>query len=141
LWLLYPTTPIFGYGFYTADNNRAAAALDVLSRAEFNKDPSYSGWPVRYPAPGETGIPAVKFPITVNWSYTHGYPQLNSASLIVVGGGPVTIQANTSLPGDHKGIQILPDESLEPNTSYEVSVSGAYGGQTFTYTWQFTTGD
>jgi uncharacterized protein YkwD len=141
LWLLYPTTPIFGYGFYTADNNRAAAALDVLSRAEFSKDPTYTGWPVRYPAPGETGIPPVKFPITVNWSYTQGDPQLNSASLTTVGGGAVAHQANTDLPGEHKGIQILPDVSLEPNTSYEVSVNGTYSGQAFTYTWQFTTGD
>lgn len=141
LWMLYPTTSIFGYGFYTADNNRAAAALDVLSRAEFRKDAAYKGWPVRYPAPDETGIPSVKFPITVNWSYIGDTPQLNSASLTAVGGGAVSIHADAALPGNHKGIQILPDVSLKPNTHYEVSVSGSYGGQSFSYTWQFTTGD
>ncbi|MEJ2709887.1 MAG: CAP domain-containing protein [Anaerolineales bacterium] len=141
LWLLYPTTPIFGYGFYTADNNRAAAALDVLSRAEFNKDAAYNGWPVRYPAPDETGIPAVKFPITVNWSYIGDTPQLNSASLTAVSGGAVSIHADAALPGNHKGIQILPDDALKPNTRYEVSLNGTYAGQPFSYTWQFTTGD
>jgi uncharacterized protein YkwD len=141
LWMLYPTTSIFGYGFYTADNNRAAAALDVLSRAEFTKDVTYKGWPVRYPAPEETGIPAVKFPITVNWSYIGDTPQLDFASLTAVGGGAVSIHADAVLPGNHKGIQILPDDSLKPNTRYEVSVDGTYGGQPFSYTWQFTTGD
>ncbi len=141
IWLLYPTTPTFGYGFYTAANNRAGAALDVLSEANFSADASYTGWPVRYPAPNQTDIPATAYPITLNWAYFGATPVLDSTSLTAQGGGPIAHTANTTLDVGHKGIQILPTNSLPANTTFDVTVTGTYDGTPFSYSWQFTTGD
>ena len=48
MWLLYPTTSVFGFGFYSASNNRAGSALDVGSgKIDTGKDASFAGWPVR----------------------------------------------------------------------------------------------
>ncbi len=141
LWLLYPTTPTFGYGFYTAGNNRAGGALDVLSEARFGQDAAYSGWPVRYPAPHQSGVPALAYPITVNWRYFGPTPTVSTSRLRIVGGSDVPHTVTTSLPVNHKGIGILPNAPLPNDTVFEVSVSGSYDGQPFSYTWQFATGN
>ncbi|MFO7536771.1 MAG: CAP domain-containing protein [Chloroflexota bacterium] len=140
LWLLYPTTPTFGYGFYTAANNRAGGALDILSEANFSADTSYAGWPVRYPAPNQSGIPASAYPITINWRYFGAIPTINTSSLTIVGGSAVAHSATTALPVSHKGIHIQPNDPLPDDTVFEVSVSGSYDGQPFSYTWRFGTG-
>jgi len=139
IWLLYPTTPTFGFGFYTTSNgNTSAAALDVLSY--FNNGDSYPNWPVRYPAPNQTDIPPTQFPITVHWRYFGDTPIVSSTALRVVGGGNLAHSFSTSLPVGHKGIVITPTLSLPPNTLIEVSVNGSYANQPFSYTWQFQTG-
>lgn len=139
LWLLYPTTPTFGYGFYTASNNRAGAALDVLSTFNSSADDGYSGWPIRYPAPNQTDVPAEAYPITINWKYFGATPTVSSTSLITFGGTNLAHTADTNLPVGHKGIEIFPSQPLPANTTILVSVSGSYDGTPFTYTWQFTT--
>lgn len=139
LWLLYPTTPTFGFGFYTTSNGiRSAAALDVLSY--FNNGDSYPNWPVRYPAPNQTDIPPTKFPITVHWRYFGDTPIVSSTALHVVGGNNIAHSFSTSLPVGHEGIVITPTDKLPPNTLIEVSVNGSYASQPFSYTWQFQTG-
>jgi hypothetical protein len=141
LWLLYPTTPAFGYGFYTAANNRSGAALDVLShKATIRADAAYAGWPVRYPAPNQTGIPAQRYPITLNWPYFGPVPTLNTVRLTTASGAAIAHTADTALPVDHKGIQIIPTRPLPPDTAIVVTVTGTYTDRTFTYTWEFTTG-
>jgi hypothetical protein len=139
LWLLYPTAPTFGYGFYTAADNRAGAALDVLSTANFAADEAYPHWPIRYPAPGQQGIPATQYPITLYWPYHGPAPSLTDSSLLTAAGTPIAHTAGTNLPVGHKGIVILPSVPLPANTTITASVSGAYGGTPFTHTWSFHT--
>jgi hypothetical protein len=141
LWLLYPTTPVFGYGFYTAGNNNAAAALDVISRSNYDADLSYANWPVRYPAPNQTGIPAINFHITLNWRYFGSSPTVTATSLTTSNGAVLAHSVNNSLPVGHKGIDIAPSASLPPNTTITVRVSGKYDSAPFEYTWSFTTGN
>ncbi len=138
LWLLYPTTPTFGFGFYSAAN-REAAALDVLSYSNFAADTAYTGWPVRYPAANQSGVPAEAYAITLMWRYTGPAPQLSSTSLRTEAGTPIPHVANTDLPAGHKGVQILPSVALPANTVIVVEVSGSYNGAPFSYTWRFTT--
>ncbi len=140
LWLLYPTTPTFGYGFYSAANNRAGAALDVLSTFNPGGDLSYPGWPVRYPASGQQDVPASAYPITLNWRYFGVAPSVSSSSLTTSGGTPVPHTVTTALPVGHKGIQILPSAPLAANTTFVVLVAGAYDGVAFNYSWSFSTG-
>lgn len=141
LWLLYPTTPQFGFGFYTAANNRAGAALDVLSHFNSGADTSYAGWPVRYPAPNQTGLPTTGNPITLAWRYFGPTPAIGNISLTDGSGNTIPFTATTTLPVGHKGIEIKPTQSLPSNARIDVSVSGSYDGQPFSYTWSFTTGN
>lgn len=140
LWLLYPTTPVFGYGFYTAGNNSSAAGLDVLSQTNFDADLNYANWPVRYPVPDQTGIPASKYDITLNWRYFGSEPVVTAASLKTSSGKALAHTVITSLPVGHKGIVITPSAALPSKTTIIVSVSGNYDGVPFEYTWSFTTG-
>ncbi len=138
LWLLYPTTPTFGFGFYQ-NSQRSAAGLDVLSRASFN-DAAYSGWPVRYPAPDQIDVPATRYPITLLWPYFDQKPNLTGTALRVLPGTSLAHTATTDLPVGHKGIAITPDQNLPANATIEVTVTGTYKGQPFSFTWQFRTG-
>ena len=140
LWLLYPTTPTFGYGFYAASNNRAGAALDVLSTFNSSADLAYPGWPVRYPATGQGDIPAEQYPITINWRYFGPTPTVSATSLQVVGGASIAHSVTTHSPVGHKMIAITPDGALPAQSTIAVSVSGIYDGVPFTYSWQFSTG-
>lgn len=140
LWLLYPTTPTFGYGFYTAATNRAGAALDVLSAANFGADTAFGRWPIRYPAPEQQGVPATVYPITLNWRYFGTAPAVSGSSLATAAGTPIAHTVTTNLPAGHKGIVILPSGSLPANTTILVSVSGIYAGEPFTFDWSFHTG-
>jgi hypothetical protein len=140
LWLLYPTTPTFGYGFYSAANNRAGAALDVLSTFNSAADAGYPGWPVRYPASGQQDVPASIYPITLNWLYFGPPPTVSSSTLTTAGGVPVPHEVTTALPVGHKGILILPSASLPASTTFVVSVTGSYEGVVFNYSWSFSTG-
>jgi uncharacterized protein YkwD len=140
LWLIYPTTPTFGYGFYTAANNRAAAGLDVLSFFNSSADPGWPGWPVRYPASGQSGIPADMYSITLNWRYFGPPPTLLSTTLVTAGGSPIAHTAITTLPAGHKGISITPNSALPDNTIFTVTIQGNYDGTPFTESWQFGTG-
>jgi hypothetical protein len=139
LWLLYPTTPTFGYGFHEEPNFRAGAALDVLSESNFGADTSYSGWPVRYPAPNQLNVPPSSYPITVNWRYFGPTPTLGATGLTTSGGSPIAHTANTNLPVNHKGVQILPSGDLPAGITFTVTVTGSYDGAPFSYTWQFST--
>ncbi|MCI0625146.1 MAG: CAP domain-containing protein [Acidobacteria bacterium] len=142
LWLLYPTTPVFGFGFYTAANNRAGAGLDVLSNFNSGADASYPGWPVRYPAPGQSDVPAEAYAITLNWAYFGAMPTISTTSLTTLDGTPIAHTATTTeLAASHKGIQVVPDAALPANTTFTVSASGTYDGTPFTYTWFFSTGE
>ena len=138
MWLLYPTTPAFGFSFYTASNNRAGSALDVLSRIDTSKDLNYAGWPVRYPAPNQTGIPAQAYSITLGWRYFGAAPTVSSVSL-TANGNPIPASYTTSLPVGHKGIEIRPSQSLPANSTINVSVTGSYDGKPFNYQWSFKT--
>jgi hypothetical protein len=140
LWLLYPTTPTFGFGFYTTANGaRSAAALDVLSY--FNDGASYPNWPVRYPGINQTDVPPTQYPITLQWRYFGDTPVVNSTALQVVGGNSIAHIFSTALPVGHKGIVITPTVNLPPNSLIQAMVDGAYAGQPFSYTWQFQTGN
>ncbi len=141
LWLLYPTTPVFGFGFYTAANNRAGAALDVLSRFNPSADATYSGWPVRYPAPNQSDVPRTGNPITLAWRYFGPSPTVGSIGLTDGSGVAIPFTATTALPVNHKGIEIKPVQSLPANARIFVSVSGSYDGVPFNFTWSFTTGN
>ncbi len=137
LWLLYPTTPRFGFGFYTiADGTRSAAALDVISN--FNDGADYSGWPVRYPGPNQSDVPPKQYPITIHWRYFGPAPEIGSTELRIVGGSAINHSATIPETG-HKAIVITPTDPLPVNSLIEVSVTGRYDGQDFTYTWQFHT--
>lgn len=140
LWLLYPTTPTFGFGFYTTANGaRSAAALDVLSY--FNDGASYPNWPVRYPGINQTDVPPTQYPITLQWRYFGDTPVVSSTTLQVVGGSSIAHSVSTSLPVGHKGVVITPTVALPPSSLIEVTMNGSYAGQPFSYTWQFQTGN
>jgi uncharacterized protein YkwD len=140
LWLLYPTTPTFGYGFYTAaGSNRAGAALDILSTADFAADSAYSNWPVRYPASGQTGIPVAPYAISLLWPYFGSAPLVTTTSLVTEEDAPVAHTVTTNLPAGHRGIQIVPVAALPASTTLTVSASGTYDGVPFSYSWSFTT--
>ncbi|MBO9312929.1 MAG: CAP domain-containing protein [Chloroflexus sp.] len=140
LWLLYATTPTFGFGFYTTANGaRSAAALDVLSY--FNDGASYPNWPVRYPGINQTDVPPTQYPITLQWRYFGDTPVVSSTTLQVVGGSSIAHSVSTSLPVGHKGVVITPTVALPPSSLIEVTVNGSYAGQPFSYTWQFQTGN
>lgn len=140
LWLLYPTTPTFGFGFYTTANGaRSAAALDVLSY--FNDGASYPNWPVRYPGINQTDVPPTQYQITLQWRYFGDTPVVSSTTLQVVGGSSIAHSVSTSLPVGHKGVVITPTGALPPSSLIEVTVNGSYAGQPFSYTWQFQTGN
>ncbi len=140
LWMLYPTTTIFGYGFYATDGQRGGAAIDVLSTCDFNADERYKGWPVQYPGPSQRNIPASPYPITLNWRYFGPKPELYEARLSTADGKSIPHIANTDLDAGHKGIQILPKVAFPENTMIKVYISGAYEGRSFNYAWNFTTG-
>lgn len=140
LWLLYPTTQTVGYGFFsTQEEHRAAAAVDILSSANFAADETYAGWPVQYPK-GETKAPAARYPITINWRYFGPQPELGNTQLQTADGRILAHDASTDLPAGHKGIQIIPRQDLPPNSQITVTVSGQYEGQPFSYTWSFHSG-
>ena len=139
LWLLYPTTPTFGFGFYQ-NSQRSASGLDVLSRARFNNDAAYASWPVRYPAPDQTDIPATRYPITLLWPYFDQKPSLTRTALRVLPETTLEHTATTELSVGHKGIAIIPKQNLPANATIEVTVTGTYKGQPFSFTWQFRTG-
>lgn len=139
LWLLYPTTPTFGFGFYS-NSQRSAAGLDVLSRARFGDDAAYPGWPVRYPAPDQRDIPAIRYPITLQWPHFDQKPVVTGTSLRALPGTALAHTATTDLPVNHKGIAITPNQAFPPNATIEVTVTGSYKGQPFSFTWQFHTG-
>lgn len=140
LWMLYPTTTVFGFGFYATDKDRGGAAIDVLSTVDFDADQSFRGWPVKYPGPGQRNIPAIDYPITLNWRYFGPKPDLYAVRLTTEDGTKIPFKANTDLDAGHKGIQILPSYNLPEHTQIKVYVSGAYEGRSFNYAWQFTTG-
>lgn len=140
LWMLYPTTPTFGFGFYS-NSQRSAAGLDVLSRARFNDDAAYSGWPVRYPAPDQQDIPAMRYPITLLWPHFDQKPVITGTGLRALPGTALAHTATTDLPVNHKGIAITPNQAFPPNTVIEVTVTGSYKGQPFSFTWRFRTGN
>jgi uncharacterized protein YkwD len=140
LWLLYPTTNLVGYGFFSTEaDNRAAAALDVLSSANFTADEAYTGWPVKFPTDA-SAVPPTRYPITLQWRYFGSKPILSETRLATSGGQVIAHKANTNLPAGHKGIQIIPNEPLPANSQFTVSVSGSYEGQPFDYTWTFYSG-
>lgn len=140
LWLLYPTTPTVGFGFYSA-GSVAGAGIDILSRARLDADGSYRGWPVRYPAAGQISVPSGYYPITLQWPYFGEAPRLGRATLQTQAGVPIAIEATTDLPAGHKGIALLPREPLPDNTVFLVTVEGSYRGAAFTLSWPFSTGD
>lgn len=139
LWLLYPTTPTFGFGFYTAPNNRAAAALDVLTFSDSGADASYANWPVRYPGPGQVDVPAQPYPITLHWRYFGPTPTVSGVSLKTASGQDIAHTVTTALPVSHKGIEIRPAGNLPANTTIDVTVTGSYDGRPFTQSWSFKT--
>ena len=141
LWLLYPTTPTFGYGFYTAETNRVGGALDVLSTFNSSADAGYDGWPVRYPAAQQSGIPATDYAITLQWPYFGPIPIIDSTSLTTLGGDPVAHTATTELPVGHKGIVVRSGAALPNDTVFEVTMTGTYNGEPFSHSWQFGTGN
>lgn len=142
IWLLYPTTKVLGFGFYTSQaNKQAAAALDILSEANFGADEAYQGWPVRYPGNAENNIPATQFPITLNWRYFGPAPILKTVRLKTGSGKAIAHEANTDLSSGHKGIQIIPTTDLPAQSKIIVAVSGQYDGSSFSYSWHFRTGD
>lgn len=138
LWLLYPTTPTFGFGIYS-NGQRTGAALDVLSLSRLAQDRAFAGWPVRYPGAGQQGVPARALPITLQWPYFDEAPVLIATSLRTAAGTPLEHTATTELPVGHKGIAITPARPLPADTTIEVTVEGSYKGQTFRLTWSFTT--
>lgn len=140
MWLLYPTTRMIGYGFFDLQsNNRAAAALDILSQTDFAQDQAYEDWPVIYPREA-SDVPPTRFPITLQWRYFGPEPDLQKTSLRTASGHAVAHEASTQLPAGHKGIQIIPKEDLPANSSFIVTVSGRYEDQPFSLTWSFHTG-
>jgi uncharacterized protein YkwD len=140
LWLLYPTTKAIGFGFFQLPGtSRAAAAADVLSYADFAADLAYTGWPVLFPAEGDTAIPPTRFAVTLNWRYGGSNPVL-SYTRLVTNGRLLAHEANTSLPVGHKGILILPADPLPPDSEIFVEVGGSYDGQPFQLAWKFRTG-
>jgi hypothetical protein len=140
LWLLYPTTPAFGFGFYS-HTSREGAALDVLSHADFGADAGYARWPVRYPGDGQLEVRPGRTPITLLWRYFGPVPQLDATRLRTQDGEPVAHTADTNLPGGHKGVQILPLADLPANTLLIVEATGTYEGAPFSASWRFSTGD
>lgn len=139
LWMIYPTTTVFGFGFYTTDGQRGGAAIDVLSTCNFEGDEEYKGWPVQYPGSGQRNIPASPYPITLNWRYFGPKPVLKEVRLRTIAGKSIPYTANTDLDAGHKGIQILPKINLPENTTIKVYISGTYEGKPFNYSWNFTT--
>jgi len=139
LWLIYPTTPVVGFGFYT--NGRVTGAgLDIISRARLDADDGYQGWPLRYPVAGQISVPTSRYPITLQWPYFGEAPQLRATSLTTAAGVPVAHTATTNLPVRHKGILLMPSVPLPGNTVFVVQVEGSYDGRPFTLSWSFSTG-
>lgn len=146
LWLIYPTTPTFGYGFYAdSASGRYGAALDVLST--FNGSTPYASWPVRYPAAGQTHVQRGVY--DYNLQKYHGYPVTllwanNSSSLIIgatsLSAGAISLSHTVGIPQYHKAIQLIADDSLPAQTLINVGISGTYNSAPFSYTWSFTTG-
>ncbi len=140
LWLLYPTTQTVGYGFFSKqEENRAAAAIDILSYADFGADETYGSWPVQFPK-DSSDVPSTRYPITLNWRYFGAKPTLQRTQLQTADGRKLAHDATTDLPAGHKGIQITPRQNLPAYTKILVTVSGSYEGNPFNYTWAFHTG-
>lgn len=141
LWLIYPTTRTIGYGFYTAaGSNRAGAAMDILSKADFGADADYRGWPLRYPGDGARYVPAQRYPITLSWRYFGPAPKIQRTRLKGPDGRSISHDATTQLAAGHKGVQITPRADLPLNSRITVEVSGTYDGRSFSHAWSFTTG-
>ncbi len=137
-WLLYPTTPTFGFGFYQT-RGVSAAGLDVLTHARLDQDTTFPGWPVRYPGGDQQDVPPIQLPITLFWPYFGPTPDISSVSLRTGSGTSLPHSATTDLPGGHKGVAIIPAQALPPFTTIEVRVTGTYDGRPFNVAWQFTT--
>lgn len=141
-WLLYPTSKAFGYGFYWSEASKhAGAAIDILSAADFAADDAYDAWPFRYPGSGQKGIPATRYPITLNWRYFGPEPVLSQVRLTTADGTAIAHKATIQTAAGHKGIQIIPKQELPVQSRIRVSVKGHYEGTPFSYSWHFRTGD
>lgn len=142
LWLIYPTTPTFGYGFYRmANGSRSGAALDVLSKkASDSVDKAYPGWPVRYPNSGQNSITTKDMPITLMWRYFGPAPTDVATSLRIKNGAAIAHTFSTNLTVGHKGVSITPNAALPNNTVFVVTVTGKYNNINFSYSWEFATG-
>jgi uncharacterized protein YkwD len=139
-WLLYPTTRSFGFGIY-GSGSRAAGALDVLSRANFSADTSFTGWPIRYPADGQQEVPNGTYPISLLWrQFTDGTPTVTASAIQTADGTPIAHTINTSFPATrHRAIVLTPSEPLPSNTTIVVHVIGTHLGEPFDLRWSFTT--
>jgi hypothetical protein len=147
MWLLYPTLTAVGYGYQSTQVGAdwvTGAALDVLSGIDFYADGMYPNWPARYPSPGQTGVPAQQFPITIWWPYAGQNPavNLNATTLTTQTGAKVAITVNhdPATYGGHKHITLIPDQPLAYDIIYTVHVEGVYNNQAFSYEWKFSTG-
>ena len=139
LWLLYPTTPVVGFGFFSTGQT-TGAAIDVLSRARLDTNGEYTNWPVRYPAAGQISVPTARYPITLLWPYFGEAPTLRATSLSTQSGVSIAHTATSDLPAAHKGIVLIPKERLPRNTVFLVTAEGSYAGRPFTISWAFSTG-
>jgi hypothetical protein len=139
LWLLYPTTTTFGYGFYTgADaSHRAGAALDVQTDYDYRRE--FDGWPIRYPTDGQRGIIPSQYPISLSWEQGGPTPTIHATSLTSAAGVAIPHTYTTSLPSGHQGVVITPSQLLFYDTDFTVSVQGEYKGSPFTQIWTFST--
>jgi hypothetical protein len=147
MWMLYPTLAVVGFGYRVSPAGEewvTSSAMDVLTGIDFSADGIYPNWPARFPAPGQTGVPAKIFPITTWWPYAGPAPAVNlTATTLTTSEGlaiPFTVNSDPTAYGGHKHITLLPVNPLPYGKIFEVHLEGSYDGETFVYDWKFSTG-
>lgn len=147
VWLLYPTLPKVGFGFESiSDLSRSAAALNVVTHFdEGANDNSHTSWPVKYPADGQTGVPATKYPITLLFPYSRSMPRFVSSEISHGSNvlGHTQDILSTTQTQTHNVIILTPTQDLPELSTISVKIFVEYSdypGTYIPYKWTFQTG-
>jgi len=143
LWILYPQAERMGFGIVEdASTRTTGAVLEV-----------FGGWnasltfpvPLLYPAPSQTGVPATRFGVSLQFPVYTSNPTFTDAAWGDQNGFAVPFrrinpETDAYMRDYGNTIFLLPDSKLAPWTTYTVRVQGTYDSQSFDLEWTFTTG-
>ncbi|MGE3765991.1 MAG: CAP domain-containing protein [Kofleriaceae bacterium] len=155
---IYHRRPVLDPGLQTIGIGYAALPDGTLMAAlMFGASKESKGWPVQYPAAGQSGVPleyANEVPNPIPNQGTGGYPiTLQFPPFDAVTNVTATlVEGKTKIPfhlsdpehpatsfGQYGVVSVIPKRQLAPERTYTVSIQATWKGATKTWRWSFTT--